>query len=132
VRKRAEYQEVQREARRVSTQGFVFLLRARPEASGARLGIVVSRKVGNAVVRNRAKRLIREAFRASAELFAEDLDVIVIIKRPPGEARLDDVTAEWATVAPLLRRRAEDARHDRVRRGGAGEAGEKARDSRGS
>ena len=43
-----------------------------------RLGLSVSRKVGNAVVRNRWKRLIREAFRLARAELPEGLDLIVI------------------------------------------------------
>lgn len=49
----------------------------------ARLGISAGKRVGNAVVRNREKRRLREAFRLSQyELPA--LDMIVVIKRPAG------------------------------------------------
>lgn len=136
VRKRAEYQEIQRTGRRVSTPGFVLLLHARGDQAGPRLGIVVSRKVGCAVVRNRAKRLIREAFRTTRELWDPDVDLVVIVKRSTGDARLDDVVAEWRAVAAVLRKRTADARADRLRQ--VSEAGreaggprEKAQDSRG-
>jgi ribonuclease P protein component len=43
-----------------------------------RLGLSVSRKVGGAVVRNRWKRLIREAFRLSREQLPGGIDLIVI------------------------------------------------------
>jgi ribonuclease P protein component len=44
----------------------------------SRMGLSVSRKVGNAVCRNRWKRLLREAFRLSREKLPEGLDFIVI------------------------------------------------------
>ncbi len=43
-----------------------------------RLGIIASKKVGNAVVRNRAKRRIREIFRRNKNLGAPALDLVVI------------------------------------------------------
>jgi ribonuclease P protein component len=43
-----------------------------------RLGLSVSRKVGNAVVRNRWKRLLREAFRLSREQLPAGIDLVVI------------------------------------------------------
>lgn len=46
-----------------------------------RLGLSVSRKVGKAVVRNRWKRLIREAFRLSRSQLPAGVDLIVIPRR---------------------------------------------------
>jgi ribonuclease P protein component len=62
------------------SESFIFFLKAsgRPHA---RLGVTVSRKVGGAVVRNRVKRLVREAFRLHPHWFRQPLDVVVIAKR---------------------------------------------------
>jgi ribonuclease P protein component len=46
-----------------------------------RLGIIASRKIGNAVHRNRAKRKIREIFRRHKDLGAQDMDIVVISAR---------------------------------------------------
>ena len=43
-----------------------------------RLGISVSKKVGNSVVRHRVTRLIRESYRLNEMLFAGGLDVVII------------------------------------------------------
>jgi ribonuclease P protein component len=72
------------------------------DASGvpARLGVTVSRRVGNAVVRNSVKRRIREWFRRVGRERMAGRDVVVIAR--PGAARLggmavfselDDLTA---------------------------------------
>jgi len=45
-----------------------------------RLGISVSKKVGNSVVRNRVKRLIREAFRLSPIPLKTGLDLVIIAR----------------------------------------------------
>lgn len=52
-----------------------------PGGSASRLGVVVSRKVGGAVVRSRAKRLLREAFRLHQHEFVGPLD-LVLVARP--------------------------------------------------
>lgn len=129
VRKHAEYQEILSGARRVTTARFVLLLRARRDSSGARLGTVVSRKVGGAVVRNRVKRLIREAFRGTRDLWPADIDVVVIPRQARGEPGLDGVMAEWRGVESVLRRRFADARADLLLDAKAGEGQEKAGDS---
>lgn len=51
----------------------------------SRLGLVVSRKVGDAVRRNRVKRLLREAFRRHRALFPFPLDIVLVAQAPPRE-----------------------------------------------
>ena len=82
----------------------------------ARLGITVSRKVGTAAVRNRAKRLVREAFRATRELWQSDVDVVVIVRKPTGSMRLRDVVDEWRRHERPVCRQTEEARIDREKR----------------
>jgi ribonuclease P protein component len=115
VRKRAEFQDIQGNGRRVFTRNFVLMLRAREasrERPSARLGVTVSRRVGNAVQRNRAKRLIREAFRATRDLWDPDLDVVVIARGPLGPLVLADVVGEFRGAKQPIQRRAQEARQD--------------------
>jgi ribonuclease P protein component len=126
VRKRAEFVRIQQSPARVTTRSLVFLL-ALGEGV-ARLGVVASRKVGPAVTRNRAKRLVREAFRLHPEVFPAGVDVVIIVRQSPrwaptrtGEAPapvplgLAEVSAEVVGVAGVLARRARDLRGSRGR-----------------
>ena len=56
------------------------------EDPGSRLGISVSKKVGNSVVRHRLTRLIRESYRLNEDKFVGGLDLIVIA-RPGAKGR---------------------------------------------
>jgi ribonuclease P protein component len=119
IRKRPEFQEIQAQGRRVTTPHFVLLLYARALAHAcrsARLGVTVSRKVGKAVVRNRAKRLVREAFRATHDLWAPDVDLVVIVRKVSQGLALAEVVGEWRDAEKAVRRRAMEARKDRERR----------------
>ena len=59
---------------------------AAPAATGAtRIGVTVSSRVGNSVVRNRIKRVLREVLRRRWRRIAPALDVVVIAK-PGAEA----------------------------------------------
>lgn len=51
--------------------------------AASRLGLSVSRRVGGAVVRNRAKRLIREAFRLDRRELPSGLDIICVARAAP-------------------------------------------------
>ena len=66
-------------ARRCSTaDGLILVFGFSNGLSYPRLGLSVSRKVGNAVVRNRWKRLLREAFRLSRAKLPVGVDLIVV------------------------------------------------------
>ena len=106
VRKRAEYLEIQAGGVRVNGDCLVFVLKRRPPPAPLRLGITASRKIGNAVQRSRARRLIREAFRAVFEELPEQLDMVVIVKRPIGERKMADLLAEFQRALPRIRRTA--------------------------
>jgi ribonuclease P protein component len=109
VRKRAEFERIQKGGARVSTQSFVLIIAGRLDRGPARLGITASRKIGGAVTRNRAKRLVREAFRALPELFPPGIDLVVIVRKPPGAMKAAEVAAEWRGVSKRLAHRIDEA-----------------------
>jgi ribonuclease P protein component len=94
VRRRAEFQRVF--DRSVRTKGrYLTILVAPNDAGTARLGIVASRKLGDSVRRNRAKRLIREVFRRSDFPGRRGVDVVVIPRRELFEAAFADFDADF-------------------------------------
>ncbi len=107
VRRRSDFLRIQQDSRRVTCAHFVLLLGAQTGAPGpSRLGLVVTKKVGNAVARNRIKRLCRECFRAWKDLLPAGVDLVVIAKNGADSMSLASVRAEWAGVAGHIRKRA--------------------------
>jgi ribonuclease P protein component len=79
------------------------------------MGLVVSRKVGPSVLRNRFKRLAREVFRKSQARFPEDAEIVLIAKHWSKELREATMADEWSTaqdriLSALCRHRQKRAR----------------------
>lgn len=56
-----------------------------------RIGITVSTKVGKAVVRNRVRRRIREAYRINEECFGSGFDLVIVARVRAAEASFHDI-----------------------------------------
>jgi ribonuclease P protein component len=80
----SDFQRIYRQGSSTASRFLVlysFKRTAETSSDGPRLGLSVSKKLGGAVVRNRVKRLLREAVAASQEHLAEEYD-LVLIARP--------------------------------------------------
>jgi ribonuclease P protein component len=113
LRRHAEFVRAQRLGRRVGTPHFTLLVSAQARGSDggspSRLGLVVARKIGGAVRRNRVKRLCRECFRLWPDLIPGGVDIIVIARQGAEELGLSEVQREWRAVEELLKSRAAEA-----------------------
>jgi ribonuclease P protein component len=121
VRRRPEYEVIYEQGRRQSGRLMTVFVLAN-DLGRARLGIAATRKLGGAVVRNRAKRLVREAFRRNKP--TGGLDIVVIPRRELLEADYAHVEADF--LATLARRGGGSVRGEGSRRGSAGAGGARA------
>jgi ribonuclease P protein component len=104
IRKRGDFVRIQSGGARVNTRHFLLLLARRADDGPSRLGVVASRKVGGSVERNRAKRLVREAFRQAPALIPARFDVVIIVRPGAHELELRHVQSELHGVASLITR----------------------------
>ncbi len=104
LRKRVEIVGVQRAGNAIHTRYFVVVCDVQGRG---RLGITVSKKVGNAVNRNRIKRLVREFVRTARpvdrpEWLASNLDVVVIAKKRASTVSAAELWRDLASAQPAM------------------------------
>jgi ribonuclease P protein component len=106
IRKRADFELIYQTGFKRSGRLMTMFTRER-EAGPARLGIAATRKMGAAVERNRAKRLVREVFRHHKPSMS--IDVVVVPRREMLAAPFDRLEAEFQSL--LARHRPLRASH---------------------
>ena len=95
IRRRADFQQAYEHGARVHGRySTLFILPNKLDVG--RLGIAATKKLGGAVQRNRAKRLIREVFRHNK--IASGFDVVVVPKRDLLQASLTVLEADYRSI----------------------------------
>lgn len=86
LKKNKDFQQVYKKGNSVANK-FLVMYVLENHTQQNRLGIVVSKKVGNSVVRHHLTRLIRESYRLNEERFVCGLDIVVIMRTTADEIR---------------------------------------------
>lgn len=103
LKRRAEFLRVAAKGRKAAVHGLVLQALSRGDTGPARLGFTVTRKVGNAVVRNRARRRLKEA----ARLLLRDralagVDLVLIGRDATGKRRFADLIDDFRRALEKL------------------------------
>ena len=103
LKRRAEFLRVASRGRKAAVHGLVLQALARPDDGPARIGFTVTKKVGNAVIRNRTRRRLKEAARLLLRERSVPAFDLVVIGRDSTRARpfvelMDDLHRALAKV----------------------------------
>ena len=79
LKKYDEFRNVYQNGRSFANKYLVMYI-LKNERTENRLGISVSKKVGNSVVRHRLTRLIRESYRLNKDLFIKGIDIVIVAR----------------------------------------------------
>lgn len=80
LKRNEDFQQVYRQGKSYANR-YLIMYVLENKMDGNRLGISVSKKVGNSVVRHRVTRLIRESYRLQEDIFNSGLDMVVIARK---------------------------------------------------
>lgn len=106
VRKRRDFERAYEEGKKVVTPEFALF--ARPNGlPHSRLGITTTRRLGKAVTRNRARRLVREAYRTHRQDIPMGFDLVFVVRSPLLERKP-------AALGPILVRAAHEASKENI------------------
>ncbi|HEU5397400.1 MAG TPA: ribonuclease P protein component [Verrucomicrobiae bacterium] len=93
-----DFSRVRQDGQRLVHGCLIANWRKLPEDSTSRLGVVTSAKIGNAVVRNRARRLFREAFRRHQHDFSGPIDLVLVARASIAGRAFADVEKDFLTT----------------------------------
>jgi len=100
IKKNKEFQEVFKKGQSFANRQFVVYKLGKQEQKHFRIGLSVSKKIGNAVTRNRVKRYIRQAFLELEMKLNPEADYVIIARKPVADMGYDEV---WKSLNHVLK-----------------------------
>lgn len=91
VKKDKEFQAVFTRGASVANRQFVVYALKKEQQTHFRIGLSVSKKIGNAVVRNQVKRYVREACQLHEDSLAPNYDFVIIARNPAAKMTAQEV-----------------------------------------
>ena len=102
IKKNEEFREIYHSGKSYANKYLVMYVR-KSESETGRLGISVSKKVGNSVVRHRLARLIRESYRLNESKFHSGWDIVVVARQGAKGRNYFEINSAMLHLAKLHR-----------------------------
>lgn len=93
-----DFQRARAQGRRLTQGCLIFNWLPLAEGQASRLGVVTSRKIGGAITRNRARRLLREAFRRHQFELRQPIDLVLVARNGIGDLNYSDAERDYLTA----------------------------------
>lgn len=100
IKKNSDFQKVYQTGKSYANRQLVMYVK-RMEQPMIRIGISVSKKVGNSVVRHRMTRLVRESFRLNESRLETGLDIVVVVRAAAKEAEYKTIERAFLHLCGL-------------------------------
>ena len=100
LKKNSDFQKVYRQGKSYANRYLVMYV-LENHTEGNRLGISVSKKVGNSVIRHHLTRLIRESYRLHEDMFNSGLDMVVVTRENAVNCSCQEITSALLHLGKL-------------------------------
>ena len=98
IKQGRDFLRVKQEGRRLVNGCLIANWAKVAENMNTRLGVVVSKRVGNSVARSRARRLLREAFRVHQRELTQPVDLVLVARPSIEDKKFSEVEQDFITT----------------------------------
>lgn len=101
IKKNSDFQKVYKTGKSYANRLLIMYVIRTEEEKATRIGISVSKKVGNSVVRHHVTRLVRESFRLNKDKVKTGLDIVVVARAAAKEAEFKKIESAYLHLCGL-------------------------------
>lgn len=119
VKSEFDFQKVFKKGKSFANRQFVVYSLQKEEQQQFRIGLSVSKKLGNAVARNQIKRYIRQSFHELDSDLRQDMDYVIIARKPAATMNFEEIKKSLEHVLKISkvlkkRNRSTNKKHDKI------------------
>ncbi|MGE6257599.1 ribonuclease P protein component [Heyndrickxia sporothermodurans] len=103
VKKNIEFQQVFKKGKSYANRQFVIYVLKKENQANFRIGLSVSKKIGNAVKRNEIKRYLRQCFHELENEISKGNDYVIIARKPAAEMNFHEVNKSLQHVLKVAK-----------------------------